>query len=221
MKYRLLNEVLIEWNDSYKEDSDNEFIKGVDIKTSMSPYTIKCIYKELKRGISLINFFCLRENMRKYRIPGTIENKMNIYINGEKIDFSEISSRGLLLTDKFKDSNIKREVIFEFNDPNILTNLIGLFADCFFLERVEQFLDFGKIRQKANKKYFPISLESDEDDREINCFNIFAGCRNLYSVCSIPGLLLQEGKQIWRSVGSLREGCGFIQQYNELAAEKK
>lgn len=34
-KYKLLNEVLIEWNESYKEDSDNILLKSEDIKNRL------------------------------------------------------------------------------------------------------------------------------------------------------------------------------------------
>jgi len=41
MNYRLLNEVLIEWNESSKEDSDNVFLKSEDIKNSFKYFVYR------------------------------------------------------------------------------------------------------------------------------------------------------------------------------------
>lgn len=60
MKYRLLNEVLIEWNDSYKGDSDNTFIEvdkneldpeSLKLKTWMATYRIPIQEKKKAREI--------------------------------------------------------------------------------------------------------------------------------------------------------------------------
>ena len=84
MKYRLLNEVLIEWNQSSKDDSDNIFLKSEDIKRSFD----KCfIYRVDKKDYIKI-FDVNWPELEKYKDKVWINDK-HVKINVEGWTYDE------------------------------------------------------------------------------------------------------------------------------------
>ena len=84
IKYQILNEVLIEWSDSSKEDSENTFLQSEDIKSGLD----KCfIYRVENENRPIHIFYGDRdivypwEDFKKYR------NK--VWINGKQVELND------------------------------------------------------------------------------------------------------------------------------------
>ena len=111
MNYRLLNEVLIEWNESSKEGSDNVFLKSEDIKRSFD----KCfIYRvDEKDQIKVIH---------GYRWPKFEKYKDKVWINGKHV---ELNDAGYTI-DIFEPGEYKVDI----EDIDKLTDMTYMFFEC-------------------------------------------------------------------------------------------
>ena len=112
MNYRLLNEVLIEWNESSKEDSDNTFLKSEDIKKSFD----KCfIYKlKLNEKCRIQIFNADWPEFKKYRDK--------VWIKGKHI---ELDNKGWTVN-KFEPGEYRAYI----EDIDKLTDTTCMFYKC-------------------------------------------------------------------------------------------
>ena len=147
----LLNKILLSWGDEDgSKQTDSNIIKAGNIAAALSPYTIKCIYDELSKGVKIIDLSTIERNIKLHKIKATVPQMLNIYINGEKLDMNkDISRRGILLTSEFDNIQGKKEVTFSFklNNERVLFALPSLFVNCVMLSEVTEFLDFDKLRE--------------------------------------------------------------------------
>lgn len=200
----LLNKILLSWGDEDgSKQTDSNIIKAGNIAVALSPYTIKCIYDELSKGVKIINLATIERDIRSHGIKVTVPQMLNIYINGKKLDMNkDISIRGILLTSEFDNIQGKKEVIFSFklNNERVLFSLPLLFVNCIMLSEVTEFLDFDKLRELIIQ--YP-GFEKGDYPSGINCWDIFKGCSFLKSICEIKGIYSGEGEQI------LTSACGI------------
>ena len=111
MNYRLLNEVLIEWNESSKEDSDNIFLKSEDIKKSLERYFVYRLDK--KDQIKIFDGADWPE-LEKY--------KDKVWINGKHIKLDNIGWTNMEFTPGEYKVYIK--------DIDKVTDMTYMFYDC-------------------------------------------------------------------------------------------
>ena len=82
--YKLLNEVLIEWNKSSKEDSDNVFLKSEDIKRSLD----KCFIYRVENEDQPIHIFYGNRDIA-YPWQDFKKYKNKVWINGEHVELDD------------------------------------------------------------------------------------------------------------------------------------
>ena len=86
----LLNKILLSWGDEDgSKQTDSNIIKAGNIAAALSPYTIKCIYDELSKGVKIIDLSTIERNIKLHKIKATVPQMLNIYINGEKLDMNK------------------------------------------------------------------------------------------------------------------------------------
>ena len=110
MKYRLLNEVLIEWNESSFEDSDNVFLKSEDIKKSLDKYFVYRLNK--KEQIKIFGAYW----------PEYEKYKDKAWINGKHV---KLNDNGRTV-DKFTPGEYKVYI----EDINKIIDISYMFSEC-------------------------------------------------------------------------------------------
>ena len=114
MNYKLLNEVLIEWNESFFEDSDNTFLKSEDIKKSLD----RCFVYRLdeKEQIKIFG------DGTSYGWPQFKKYKKKIRINGKHV---ELNNHGYTIS-IFKPGEYKIYI----EDIDKVTDIESMFFSC-------------------------------------------------------------------------------------------
>ena len=110
MKYRKLNEVLIEWNESSKEDSENIFLQSKDIKE----YLDKCFIYKLNEKDLIKIFDADWPELKKY--------KDKVWINGKHV---KLDNHGWTV-DIFEPGEYKVYI----EDINKVTDMTWIFCNC-------------------------------------------------------------------------------------------
>ena len=110
MNYRLLNEVLIEWNKSSSKDSDNVFLKSEDIKEFLGG----CFIYKLNEKDQIRIFDTDWSEFKKY--------KDKVWINGKHV---ELNDAGYII-DIFEPGEYKVYI----KDIDKLADMTYMFYDC-------------------------------------------------------------------------------------------
>jgi len=116
MKYRKLNEVLIEWNESSKQDSDNTFLQSEDIKKSLDQHFIYRL--DEKHKIKIIN----NESALQYPWLEFKKYKNKVWINNEYV---KLDNKGITV-DEFEPGEYKVYI----EDIDKITNTDSMFWRC-------------------------------------------------------------------------------------------
>ena len=110
MNYRLLNEVLIEWNESPKEDSDSVFLKSEDIKESLD----RCFIYKLNEKYQIKIFDIHWPEYEKY--------KDKVWINGKHWKLNHCAWTNMQFTPGEYKVYIK--------DIDKVTDMTYMFSEC-------------------------------------------------------------------------------------------
>jgi len=189
MNHRLLNEVLIEWNESFKEDSDNIFLKAEDIKKSLDQYFI---YKlDEKDQIRIFNPTGLWgwPEFEKYRDNVWINNKhVELDDEGWTVDWFEPGEYKVYIEDIDKVTDMSwmfsncEQLVSAFI-PNSFTSISSqAFRGCIELTSVTipnsvTSIDYAAFYycNRLTSVTIPSSVTSIDE-------SAFEGCRNLKTV---------------------------------------
>ena len=180
MKYKLLNEVLIEWNESSKEDSDNIILNQKDINKSLKGVPTEFLGKDQPKGPRTLAKL-LKDVFNVYG-PGTKESPINLnWIDISKLDILNykkyVGDTGLHLTKGvFEDINFNYIDISKWNVSKI-TSFSELFNDC------DQLVSVGDL-----SKWNPVSGVSFQ--------SMFDGCVNLKYIGNISSWKISENNKL-------------------------
>ena len=108
-RYRLLNEVLIEWNESSNEGPDNVFLKSKDIKKSLERYFVYKLNEKDQIKVFDIDW----PEFEKY--------KDKVWINGKHVELN-----GCYTIDMFEPGKYKVYI----EDIDKVTDMTYMFYDC-------------------------------------------------------------------------------------------
>ena len=190
MNYRLLNEVLIEWNESSKDDSDNVFLKSEDIKESLDQYFIYRLDK--KRKTKIFN----NEVSLQYPWLEFEKYRDKVWINGKHI---KLDNQGFTV-DEFEP----REYKVYIEDIDKITNTDSMFWNC--PDLVSAFIPRGT--NQINSGHFIFGNCGNLKDISIPSFIIyidmgaFINCEKLASV-TIPNSVTEIGNSAFRGCSGL------------------
>ena len=207
MNYRLLNEVLIEWNESSKEDSDNIFLKSEDIKESFRYFVYRLDEKD---KIKIFNPDYIWPEFKKYKDKVWINNKhVELDDNGWTVDKFEPGEYKVYIKDI--DKVIDMTYMF-FNCiqlisafiPNSVTSIgEGAFNSCSRLTSVT----IGNSVTDIDKRVFSgcIGLTSVTIPNSVTDIGAcaFSECRALTSV-TIPNSVTSIGDGAFRGCMNLK-----------------
>ena len=165
MKYRYLNEVLLNWN-SDKNIQDNSIIKSSDIKKQIN----QCFIYKIRKTKELKIFDLDWPELDKY--------KDKIYINGKHIELDD-SHKGYTL-DEFKPGEYRVYI----EDIDQITNCKNMFYECTDLISVPLF-DTSRVKDMSGMFNFCSNLKSVpkfDVSNVINMSCMFSGCKKLKSI---------------------------------------
>ena len=184
-KYKILNKVLIEWNESYKRDSDNVFLKSEDIKESLD----KCFIYKLNKKDQIKIFDKDWPEFEKY--------KDKVWINGKHV---ELDDNGYTV-DEFKPRKYRvyikdidevkdcfsmffncKQLISAFIPDSVIEIGAGAFEDCTGLTSVTIPNSVTSIGDWVFENCSGLtSVTIPNSVTKIGCY-VFAECRNLKTV---------------------------------------
>ena len=168
MKYKYLNEVLLNWGDSDEDFQDNNIIKAPDIKTKITQYFIYRV-EDKPSKIKIFAHFDWPE-FKKY------EDK--VYINGKHVELDD-SYKGYTL-DEFKPGEYKVYI----EDIDQITNCQCMFYECTQLVSVPLF-DVSNVLSMESMFAFCWNLISVPLFDTVNVKDMgemFRSCINLVNV---------------------------------------
>ena len=194
MRYKYLNEVLLNWNP--EEDlQDNNIIKSSDIKKEIDIYFI---YKVSDLGAAQIHIF---DNGSLNGWPDFKKYKDKVYINNEHIELNDAG-----YTVKYYNPGEYKVYI---EDINKITSCTCMFYRCNQLVSVPLF-DTSRVREMNGMFNFCsnlISVPSFDTHNVYTMSCMFSGCKNLRSVpmFNIDNVNVKNMSHMFADCGNLNQ----------------
>ena len=227
MKYRKLNEVLIEWNESSKQDSDNVFLKSEDIEESLKYF----VYRLDKKGrIKIFNGITPPAvgwpEFEKYKNKVRINGKyVELYDEGWTYDEFEPGEYRVYIKDIDKITNTDfifcecNQLVSVFIPKSVTSIGYQAFSGCSGLTSVRIPSSVTTIDYKAFESCYKLMSVTIPNSVTSIGPGAFYGCSGLTSV-NIPGSVTEIGDMAFYGCKKLKTiYIEDINKFNQIEVE--